>query len=402
MQRYFPKQIMKKQLAALTDNLKALTDTIMNRIIKSGILSIFIVLFAAACSGPAQNAMPPSATVVIDTAELKDPTYYDIYPGNVVALNNVDLNCEVSGFITGIFFQEGQQVRKGQKLYEIEQSKYLASYSSAQAALKMAQSNYEKTRKDAERYKQLGDKGMTTQQKLEYSEADLITAESQVSVAKSNLLRAQIDLQHATITAPFDGTIGISLVKRGAFVTAGQTKLNTISSNDPVAIDFVVNEKEITRFVGLENKKPSKSDSLFTLALPDKSIYPYSGKILFLDRAVDMQTGTLKIRLEFPNPKRALKDGMSCNIRVHNKYSDKVIVIPNKAVTEQMGEFFVYVVEQDTARQHKVKAGKVVGKNIIILEGLTAGDQFVVEGIQKLRDGAAVQTGIPQTEAPKK
>jgi membrane fusion protein (multidrug efflux system) len=374
----------------------------MNKIIRQGIFPILISLFAVACGGPAQNNVPPAPGVVLDTAELKNPTYFDLYPGNVVALNNVDLNCEVSGFITGIYFQEGQQVRKGQKLYEIEQSKYQAAYSSAEASVKIAQANYEKTRKDAERYKQLGDKGMTTQQRLEYSEADLATAESQIAVAKSNLQRAQIDLQHATITAPFDGTIGISLVKRGAFVTAGQTKLNTVSSNNPIAIDFVVNEKEITRFVGLENKKLSKYDSLFTLALPDKSIYPYPGKILFLDRAVDMQTGTLKIRLEFPNPNRALKDGMSCNIRVENKFSDKVIVIPNKAVTEQMGEYFVYVVEQDTARQHKVKIGKVVGKNLIILDGLTAGEKFVIEGIQKLRDGVAVQTGAPQAQAPKK
>lgn len=374
----------------------------MNRIIKQVILPTLISLFVLACGGPAQNMAPPIATVAIDTAELKDPIYYDIYPGNVVALNTVDLNCEVSGFVTGIFFQEGQQVRKGQKLYEIEQSKYQASFSSAEASLKIAQSNYEKTRKDAERYKQLGDKGMTTQQRLEYSEADLATAESQVAVAKANLQRAQIDLQHAIITAPFDGTIGISLVKRGAFVTAGQTKLNTVSSNDPIAIDFVINEKEITRFSGLENKKLTKKDSLFTIALPDKSIYAYTGKILFLDRAVDMQTGTLKIRLEFPNPNRALKDGMSCNIRVENKYSDKIIVIPNKAVIEQMGEYFVYVVEQDTARQHKIKSGKVVGKNIIILEGITAGEQIVIEGIQKLRDGVAVQIGAPKTEAPKK
>lgn len=375
----------------------------MNKVIKQGIAPILISLFAAACGGPAQNTQPPNPAVVTDTVELKNPTYYDLYPGNVVALNNVDLNCEVSGFITGVFFQEGQQVRKGQKLYEIEQSKYQAAYSSAEAALRIAQANYEKTRKDSERYKQLGEKGMTTQQRLEYSEADLETASSQIAVAKSNLLRAQIDLQHATITAPFDGTIGISLVKRGAFVTAGQTKLNTVSSNDPIAIDFVINEKEITRFTALETKKLTKKDSLFTLALPDKSIYPYPGKILFLDRAVDMQTGTLKIRLEFPNPNRALKDGMSCNIRVENKFSDQVVVIPNKAVTEQMGEFFVYVIEQDTARQHKVKAGKVVGKNIIILDGLTAGEQIVIEGIQKLRDGVAVQVGAPKAaEAPKK
>ncbi|ABG58221.1 efflux RND transporter periplasmic adaptor subunit [Cytophaga hutchinsonii] len=374
----------------------------MNNKIQSGIYTLIILLVLTACGGGPQNAMPPAATVKTDTVELKDPIYYDIYPGNVVALNTVVLNSEVSGFITGIYFQEGQQVRKGQKLYEIEQSKYQAAYSSADASLKIAQANFEKTRKDAERYKQLGEKGMTTQQRLEYSEADLQTAESQVTAAKANLQRAQIDLQHSIIIAPFDGTIGISLVKMGAFVTAGQTKLNTVSSNDPISIDFVVNEKEISHFVTLEQRKLTKYDSLFTLALPDNSIYPYPGKILFLDRAVDMQTGTLKIRLEFPNPKKALKDGMSCNVRVENKHADKVVVIPNKAVTEQMGEYFVYVVEQDTARQHKVKIGKVVGKNIVIQEGLKPGEQIIVEGIQKLRDGVAVQTGDPQAQAPKK
>lgn len=374
----------------------------MHKTIQIQFYALLIFLVAASCGGGKQNAMPTSVPVLTAAVELKDPVYYDVYPGNVVALNNVDLNCEVSGFITEIFFAEGQQVRKGQKLYEIEQSKYQAAYASADAALRIAQSNYEKTRKDAERYKQLGEKGMTTQQRLEYSESDLETAQSQVAVAKANVTRAQIDLQHATIIAPFDGTIGISLVKKGAFVTAGQTKLNTVSSNNPIAVDFVINEKEITRFIGLEEKKLSKTDSLFTLALPDKSIYPSPGKILFLDRAVDMQTGTLKIRLEFPNPKHALKDGMSCNIRVENKHADKVVVIPNKSIVEQMGEYFVYVVEQDTARQHKVAVGKVVGKNIVILDGLKPGENIVVEGIQKLRDGVPVITGAPKAETPKK
>lgn len=374
----------------------------MNKTTQSGIFVWVGFLLMAACSTPAPNTLAPVASVKTDTAELKDPSYYDLYPGNVVALNQVELNSEVSGFITGMYFQEGRQVRKGQILYEIERSKYSAAYASADAALRIAQANFEKTRRDADRYKQLGEKGMTTQQRLEYSEADLETAKSQVAAAQANLLRAQIDLAHATIRAPFDGTIGISLVKKGAFVTAGQTKLNTVSSNDPIAVDFTINEKEITRFLQLEQKKLSKTDSLFTIALSDRSIYPYPGKILFLDRAVDMQTGTLKIRLQFPNPKRALKDGMSCNIRVQNKHAQKVIVVPNKAITEQMGEYFIYVVEQDTARQHKVKVGTVIGKNIVILEGLNEGERFVVEGIQKLRDGEAVQTGSPQLDAPKK
>lgn len=362
----------------------------MKSLLHSGILLIASLLLITACGGPGQPPMPPTAAVFMDTAEVKEAVYYESYPGNVIALNSVQLNSEVSGFITGIYFQEGQQVRKGQKLYEIEQAKFAAAYSSADAALRIAKANQTKASKDDQRYKELGQKGMTTQQRLEYSEVDLENANSQVASAQANLLRAATDLKHATIYAPFDGTIGISQVKLGAFVSAGQTRLNTVSSNDPMAVDFVISEKEISRFLELEKRKLTKYDSLFTIALPDKSLYPYPGKIAFLDRAVDPQTGTLKIRLNFPNPQRALRDGMSCNIRVANKHDDQVVVIPNKAVTEQMGEFFVYVIEKDTAHQHKVTLGPVIGKNIVVLDGLKAGEVYAYDGLQKLRDNVPV------------
>jgi len=374
----------------------------MNKKLTIGIYGIISILVAASCSGPAQNGMLPTPSVKIDTVEMTDPVYFDMYPGNIIALNQVDLNSEVSGFITDIDFQEGQQVRQGQKLYEIEKSKYYAAFISAEASVKIAKANLDKVKKDSERYQQLNQKGMTTQQRLDYSETDVETAQSQLSSAEANLLRARTDLTHATITAPFDGTIGISMVKKGTFVVGGQTKLNTVSSNNPIAVDFVISEKEINRFLKLEQKKLSKYDSLFTIVLPDKSIYPYPGKILFLDRAVDRQTGTLKVRLQFPNSNKALRDGMSCKIKVENKNADKVIVIPNKSVVEQMGEYFVYVVNQDTAKQHKVQIGPVVGKNIIIYDGLHEGETFVVEGIQKLRDGVAVETGTPQPQDAKK
>ncbi len=362
----------------------------MKSIIYSGILILASILLITACGGPGQPPMPPTAAVYMDTAEVQDAVYYESYPGNVIAVNSVQLNSEVSGFITGIFFQEGQQVRKGQKLYEIEQAKFSAAYASADAALRIAKSNQSKASKDDQRYKELGQKGMTTQQRLEYSEVDLENANSQVASAQANLMRAATDLKHATIYAPFDGTIGISQVKLGAFVSAGQTRLNTVSSNDPMAVDFVVSEKEIGRFLELEKRKLTKYDSLFTIVLPDKSNYPYPGQLSFLDRGVDPQTGTLKIRLSFPNPERALRDGMSSTIKVQNKQANKAVVIPNKAVTEQMGEFFVYVIEKDTAHQHKVTLGPVIGKNIVVLDGLQPGEVFAFDGIQKLRDNVPV------------
>ena len=349
----------------------------------------------SACKGTAD--MKPSMPVPVNLYEVKqeEAVFYDQYPGNIVALNEVQLRSEVSGFITGIFFEEGQPVHKGQKLYVIEQSKYSAAYAHAEANLEIAKANYEKTKKDADRYSKLGEQGMTTKQRVEYSETDLENAKNQVTVAESELKRAGTDMTHTTITAPFDGTIGISMVKLGTFISAGQTQLNTISSDDPIAVDFAISEKEIGRFMNLKQQKLDKSDSLFTIVLPDKSVYPYSGSIELFDRAVDPQTGTLKVRLKFPNPKRAIRAGMTCTARVLNRNPDKLVVIPYKAVVEQMGEYFVYAVEQDTARQHKITLGAQIGNRIIVTSGLNPGEKIVLDGIQKLKNGAAVMLAPP-------
>ena len=353
-------------------------------------------ILSIACTGPTAPPQAGPVPVTLEAVKTQNAGFFDIYPATVVALNEVELRSEVNGFITDINFQEGQTVAKGQKLYEIEQSKYAAAYAQAEANLNIALSNLEKVKNDAGRYERLGDQGMVTKQKLEYTLVDLENAKSQVAAAKAGLLRASTDLSHATLTAPFSGTIGISLVKRGAYINAGQTLLNTISSDDPMAVDFVINEKELGRFLKLKEQRSNKDDSLFTLVLPDKSLYPYTGAIELFDRAVDPQTATLKIRLRFPNPKHHLKAGMSANVKVQSKYAQKLPLIPNKAVTEQMGEFFVYVIKNDTARQHKVSLGALVKDRIVIQSGLEEGEQIVVEGVQKLKEGTPVVVGAPQ------
>jgi multidrug efflux pump subunit AcrA (membrane-fusion protein) len=153
-------------------------------------------------------------------------------------------------------------------------------------------------------------------------------------------------------------------------------------------------------------------DSLFTIVMPDNSLYPFLGKISVIDRADDPQTGSIKIRLIFPNPKGDLKPGMSCVLRVHNQEATPQLVIPNKAVVEQMGEYFVFVVKDtliqdssvqkdksDTSQQHgpklmafevKVGVGQTIGANVIITSGLAEGDRIVVDGIQSLHDGTPV------------
>ena len=155
----------------------------------------------------------------------------------------------------------------------------------------------------------------------------------------------------------------------------------------------MIDQKDIYHFTQLQHKATGAADSAFTLSFGPTDRYPYSGKINFLDRAVDPQTGTLKVRLEFPNKDNALRVGMSCNVRVHNENKAPQLMIPYKAVTEQLGDYFVYVVKGDSVSQQKIAPGNHIGTNLIVKDGLKENDVIVVEGVQKLHEGAKVLLG---------
>jgi len=373
----------------------------------TGLLAIVVsaVLFAS-CGSSNKPAEPPKAPppvpVAVYTVKKGSALYYDEYPATVVALNEVQLRPQVTGYITGIFFKDGQHVSKGQKLYAIDQQQYQASYNQAVAGLNVAKANLGKAQQDADRYAELQKNDAIARQTVEHAQADLQASKMQLEAAKANVSSVQTNVRYSTIYAPFDGTIGISQVKMGTAVSPGQTILNTVSSDNPIAADVAVDQKEIARFLTLQQKTNGAKDSTFSLALPDQSIYPYSGHISLIDRAVDPQTGTIKTRIIFPNKEKFLKSGMSCNIRVRNNGNAQSLLIPAKAVMEQMGEYFVYVVgDSNKVAQHKIITGQVINDKIIVKSGLEENDKIVTEGVQKLRDGAVVQPAKPDSSAAK-
>ncbi|MFD2999197.1 efflux RND transporter periplasmic adaptor subunit [Pontibacter toksunensis] len=354
-------------------------------------------LALASCGGesaPQQN--PAAAAVPVNTFTVAEErvTGTDTYPGNVVPLQEVELRPQVSGYITDYYVQDGQRVKKGQRLYEIDRSKYQANFQQAQANLQSARANLARVQKDLERYERLAEREAIARQQVDYARTDVETARAQVGAAQAQVNSASTDVGYATITAPFDGTIGISQVRVGAQVSPGQPLLNTISSTDPIAVDFVINQQEVGRFSQLmQGQQP---DSLFTLLLDIQTEYPYPGKILAIDRAIGRQTGTTTVRLEFPNPERRLIPGMTVSVQVLNQDIGEQLVIPFKAVTEQLGEYFVYLVQGDSVNQQNVTLGTRFGADVVVREGLEQGNTIVVEGIQKLRQGAKVQTGTAQ------
>ncbi|HTR32042.1 MAG TPA: efflux RND transporter periplasmic adaptor subunit [Puia sp.] len=361
-----------------------------------GLLSLTAALGLSSCdSKPTGPAASPPVAVNVYTVQPGNATYFESYPGTATPLNQVDIKPQVSGNIIGIYFKDGQQVRKGQKLYEIDQQQYKAAVEQAQANVLVARANLAKSQQDADRYLELSKQDAIAKQTLDHQLADLDAAKQQLRAALANVASVETNLKYTEIYAPFDGTIGISQVKVGTAVYP-QTLLNSVSTDDPMAVDISINQSEIPQFNRYFQKGTKGKDSTFTAVLPDGSVYAKPGELYLLDRSIDPTTGTLKARIIFPNPNNDLRAGLTTNIRVRHASGDSTLLIPYKSVVEALGEFFVFVVQDSVARQKKVLLGTRIGPNIVVRSGLSQGEQVVTDGVQKLRDSSVVRMAPPK------
>jgi len=363
-----------------------------------GFLSVAVAFSLTSCGGkPTGPQAPPPTAVSVYTVAPGNATYFDSYPATATPLNQVDIKPQVAGNIVGIFFKDGQQVRKGMKLYEIDQQQYLAAVDQAKANVAVAKANLDRSQQDADRYLQLAKDSAIAKQTLDHQLADLEASKQQLQAAQAGVASVETNLKYSTIYAPFNGTIGISQVKVGTAVYP-QSLLNQVSTDDPMAVDIAIDQAQIPEFTNyFSNAAKTRKDSIFTAVLPDGSIYPYPGELYLLDRSIDPTTGTLKARITFPNPKDELKAGLTTNIRVKHVAGDSTLLIPFKAAVEQLGEYFVYVADNGHAYQHKVTLGTRIGGMVVVRSGLQPGEKVVVEGVQKLRDSSAIN---PSPERP--
>jgi membrane fusion protein (multidrug efflux system) len=365
---------------------------------------ISLILLLAGCGGnskaggPGAPSGPPPVQITVFSVPVVPSNYFDEYPAVLRSFNEVELRPQVNGYITGIHFTEGSKVSRGQKLYSIDQQSYEANYQQAVANLQVQEANLTRAQKDVERYRELAKSDAIAKQQVDYAEATYAAAQKQVDAAKAAVQNVQTNVRYSTIVAPFDGRIGISSVRLGAAVSAGQTVLNTISADDPIAADVVIDQKEIIRFSQLQSARVQ--DSIFHLEIGGQE-YKSIGQITVIDRAVDSQTGSIRARLSFPNRDLVLRPGMSAKVKVKSPSHERVLIVPYKAVSEMLGEFFVYKIEGDKATQTKITLGKQVGTNVIVKTGLNEGDKIAVEGVQNLREGSAVAIS-DGTTAPKK
>jgi membrane fusion protein (multidrug efflux system) len=385
--------------------------------------SILVLISALALFSCEHKQTPPTPPVPVNlmTAKATTVLYYDKYPATTIALKQVGLYAQVTGYITAINFTEGTHVRKGQVLYTLDTRLYQASVDQARANLRVDSGNLKQQQQDADRYVYLAKHNAVATQLVDHQLIALQNAKDSIIAAQQALKTALTNLTYSNIYAPFDGTIGISQVRVGNLVSPGTTLINTISTDDPMAVDFYIAEAQLPHFEDLQLHKQKSIDSLFTIQLPNGQVYSQLGKIAIIDRAVDPQTGTIDVRLAFPNPQFLLRPGMSCVVRVHNQDAAPQIVVPSRAVVEQMGEYFLYLAKDTVLKAHsadsagkkdtdsagkkgtdtvetpklrafqvKVQLGQTIGPNVIVKSGIKEGDRVIVDGVQAIHEGSQI------------
>jgi len=355
-----------------------------------------VILFAGC-----KAKTPPPPPPIVEVAEVvgANAALSTEFIGQLDSPQNVEVRARVEAFVDKILFTEGTEVKEGDPLFALDARPYQERLAAAQGALAQSHAALKKYQADVARLQPLAEKKAVPQQDLDNALASVDIGMADVLTATARVESAQLDLSYCDVRAPINGLIGATSVQIGELVGKGlPTLLATISKLDPIWFYCNVGEVQYLRAqTELRRVGRDISDVPLSLILPDGTTHFKPGKFVFIDRAVDPKTGTLRVRAEFPNPEKLLRPGMFSRIMVDIGTRADSILIPERAITELQGKNFVWVIGGDNkASQRAVKLGQQLGSNFMVLEGLKPGDRYVVEGLQKVRDGLVVQ---PMTAA---
>lgn len=362
-------------------------------------LAAVTVFSLAGCGG--EKAAAPQATLVKSMKVIKrdTPLVYD-YTGFVQAQQEMELKAQVSGQITGKYFNGGETVQAGQVLYTIDPRTYRANLLQAEANLANARAQLANASVDAERYTKLYEQSAVSKQTLDNAIMARDQAQASVNAQQAILENAQIDMSETNVTAPFTGRIDTTALEVGNYVTDGQTTMATISNTDPVFVEFSMAEPEYLKLANtaVDRGQAAPLENL-SIVLSDGTTYDLPGRIAEVNRALTANTGTLTIKALFDNPNRVLLPGMFAHVQATAGTRANALLIPQRAVTELMYKKFVYVIGADNkVEMREVTLGPRVGRLWMVESGLNGDETIVVEGTGKITAGALVNPE-PMTEA---
>ena len=356
---------------------------------------VLAAALSVACEEPAPAAAPPPEVYVTAVVQQDVPVYLELV-GQTAGFQDVDIRARVEGFLETVNFQEGSFVKQGDLLYTIDRKPLEAIVAEGKATQATAEARLAKANNDVARYTPLVAKQAVSKQELDNALAEQEASKSQVEAAKASVEKATLDLSYTRVTSPITGLVGTTEVKAGNLVGRGEsTLLTTISQINPVLFRVGVTEADylrVARQVQAAGKSSGGSREGIELTLADGTRYPQTGKINTVERAVDPTTGTLGIELVFPNPQQILRPGGYGRARILLDTRVGALLVPQRSVQELQNLYSVAVVEGDKVAFRNVKVGPRVDTLWVIEDGLKAGEQVVVEGLQRIQEGMTVTT----------
>ena len=381
----------------------------------AGPLLLLVTALAGCGQAQQQTAAPPPPTVTVARPVQRTVIDQDEYVGRFVAVDSVEVRSRVSGYLSEIHFTDGQMVKKGDLLFVIDHRPFQIALDQMRANLAQARANLAYTEADLARGKELVQNKTITEQTFDQRKQARSVAEASVAAQEAMVHSAELDLnQYSELRAPIDGRIGDRRVSVGNLVTGGNgsntTLLATIVSVDPIRFEFTFDEAaylRYQRFAGSNGQMGNSEGGLpVTLKLIDETDFVHSGKMDFIDNAIDRSSGTIRGRAVFPNPDGLLTPGMFGRIRVPGSPPYVALLIPDAAIgTEQSRKYVLVVDDNGIVRQKYITPGQLDDDLRVIKEGLAASDRVIVNGLMRARPGIKVtveEKGTPAaSSAPK-
>jgi membrane fusion protein (multidrug efflux system) len=375
-------------------------------------LLALLVAAAAACGSRSQKAAapPPPPTVYVATATRHDVPLYIEAVASLAGYVDADIRARVRGFLQSQEYRDGSIVREGQLLFTIDQAEQAAAFGAAKANVERARAALQRNRTLLERSEGLFKTGMISQQDLDNVRTAVVDTEGQLRVAEAAQRQAQLNLSYTRIQSPIPGIAGVALVRVGNLVGQdGPTLLTTVSQLDTMRVYFPMSEMDYVRypqwFTHVEERDLAWAKKQFTrldasgagdpgvqLVLGDGSPYKRRGVVVAVNRQIDASTGTIQVQALVPNPELLLRPGQYARVRMERQGEGKgVISVPEKALVAVQGTYSIGIVKPDKKVElRRVELGPSAQGERIINKGLSEGETFVVEGIQKISDGATV------------
>ena len=314
------------------------------------------------------------------------------YTGTIKAENSVAVHARVTGYVVEKYVKGGDQVVAGQPLYRIDSRQYESNVATAEANVARANADYQNAETDLGRYETLASQDAIARQRVDTQRSAAEQAKAAVEAQQAALKIAQDNLGDTIIYAPYSGTLSMDAVDVGTFVNAGSTTLVTIDSVDPIFVEFSMTEQEYLEFMNNRSGDETSGTNL-KLRLANGEEYKSGvGSVVQAARTLDPSTGKLILKASFPNPDHLLLPNMFATVISPGEQLTNAILVPTKAIVQIMDKNFVYVIGQDgTVSQKAIELGGTTGAFTIVKSGLADGDEIVVDGLTKVKNGAKVQ-----------